>query len=348
MNLNDIKITPLIDTLYLQKISDEEYFSEKFSNYISNSRLGYINPKQDGSPEKFFEGFKPIYSSSLDIGSAVHGMCLQKEAFNIVDSVDKPTGKMGVMAEELFKTWKGSIPTADDIREVAKKIDYYGGKLSDKRVEEVKEKCKDFWIKKNRHLRTRGDDSRVDLYLDPKSRETAYNCIRAIENSKQIQDILHPTSDLEGISPISENEQAIILNIQVDIPNTQSFILRLKAKLDNYVIDTLNNSIQVNDIKTLGRIVSEMEMNIEKYHYNRELSFYSWLLSLVASKFYNMSDPTISANYLVVSTIPQYYTKVLPMTKKMFIEGWNEIRYLLRLIAIEVATNHKDFAYKWI
>lgn len=338
-----------MDTLYLQKISDEEYFSEKYSNYISNSRLGLINPNQDGSSEKFFNGFKPIYSNSLDIGTAVHSKILQPEAFNIVDTVDKPTSKMGVMAEELFKIWKGSIPTAEDIREVAKKIDYYGGNLSDKRVEEVKEKCRDFWISKNRHLRTRGDDSKVDLYLDPKSRETAYNCIRAIENSKQIQDILHPTSDINlGISPISENEQAILLDIQVDIPNMQSFILRLKAKLDNYVIDTFNNSIQVNDIKTLGRIVSEMEVNIEKYHYNRELSFYSWLLSLVASKFYNITNPTISANYLVVSTIPQYYTKVVPMTKKMFIEGWNEVRYLLRLIAKEVATNYKDFAYKWI
>ena len=58
MELNDIKIVPLLDTLRLQKISDEVYFSEKYRNYVSNSRLGLINPQQDGSPEKFFEGFK--------------------------------------------------------------------------------------------------------------------------------------------------------------------------------------------------------------------------------------------------------------------------------------------------
>lgn len=347
--MNTIQITPLLETLQISKISDEEYFSEPYKNFISNSRLGLINPQQEGSPEKFFSGFKPIYSSSLDIGTAVHSLCLQKELFNIVDTVDKPTGKMGVMAEELFKIWQGSIPTSEDILEVAKKIDYYGGKLSPKRIEEVKEKCKDFWITKNRHLRTRGEDERVDLYLDPKSRETSYACIKAIENSKQIQDILNPKSVVEGLSePISENEQAILLDIRIDMPDTQPFILRLKAKLDHFVIDTLNNSIQVNDIKTLGRIVSEMEINIQKYHYNRELAFYSWLLSLVAKKFYNIENPTISGNYLVVSTIPQYYTKVIPMTKKMFIEGWDEVRYLLRLIAKEVATNHKDFAYKWI
>ena len=343
MNLNDIKITPLIDTLCLQKISDEEYFSEKYSNYISNSRLGLINPKQDGNPKKFFEGFKPIYSSSLDIGSAVHCMCLQKELFNIVDSVNKPTGKMGIMAEELFKIWHGSIPTSEDIIEIAKKIDYYGGNLSPNRIEEVKKKCRDFWITKNRHLRTRGDDSRSDLYLDQKSRETAYNCIRAIENSKSIQSLLHPNSEFEDI--ISENEQAILLNILIEIPSLETkFQLRLKSKVDNYTLDSFNNVLCCNDIKTLGKIVSEMESNIEKYHYNRELAMYSWLLSLVAKKFYNVDNPIIKGNYLVVSTIPNYYTKVVPMTKKMYQEGWNEFVYLLKLVAYYVATEYKNFA----
>lgn len=342
----EIKITPLIETLYLEKINDEEYFSKKYSNYISNSRLGLINPNQDGSPEKFFEGFKPIYSSSLDIGTAVHSICLQKELFNIVDSVDKPTGKMGVMAEELFKIWKGSIPTSEDIIEVAKQIDYYGGNLSPKRIEEVKEKCKDFWITKNRHLRTRGEDSRSDLYLDPKSRETAYNCIRAVENSKQIQSLLHPKSDFGDI--ISENEKAILLDVLVEIPNLNAkFKLRLKSKVDNYTLDVFNEVLVCNDIKTLGKIVSEIQSNIDKYRYNREIAMYSWLLSLVANKFYNIENPTIKGNYLVVSTIPQYYTKVVPMTKKMYQEGWNEFVYLLKLVAYNVATKYKDFGI-WI
>lgn len=346
MNLQEIKITPLLDTLKFQKISDEEYFSKKYSNFVSNSRLGLINPKQEGSPEKFFEGFKPIYSSSLDIGTAVHSLCLQKKLFNIVDTVDKPTGKMGVMAEKLFDIWHGSIPTSEDIKKVAKEIDYYGGNLSPKRVEEVKEKCKDFWIAKNRYLRTRGEDQKVDLYLDPKSRETAYNCIRAVENSKSIQGLLHPTSDFGNI--ISENEQAILLNILVEIPSLEAkFKLRLKSKVDNFTLDTFDNVLVCNDIKTLGRIVSEMLVNIEKYHYNRELAMYSWLLSLVAKKFYNVDVTTIKGNYLVVSTIPQYYTKVVPMTKKMYQEGWNEFSYLLKLAAYYVATEYKDFGI-WI
>ena len=71
---------------------------------------------------------------------------------------------------------------------------------------------------------------------------------------------------------------------------------------------------------------------------------YSFLLSLVAKKYYDLSNPVVKGNYLVVSTIPQYYTKVVPMTKKMFIEGFNEFRRLLKLVAHYVATDYKYFA----
>lgn len=74
-----MQITPLLDTLRLEKIDDEIYFSKQYSNYISNSRLSLINPKQDGNPIKFFEGFKPIYSSSLDLGKIILNLL-----FNIV------------------------------------------------------------------------------------------------------------------------------------------------------------------------------------------------------------------------------------------------------------------------
>ena len=59
-----------MDTLYLEKISDAEYFSEKFSNYISNSRLGLIIPEQDNDPKAFFEGLckHSKYSDALIFG----------------------------------------------------------------------------------------------------------------------------------------------------------------------------------------------------------------------------------------------------------------------------------------
>lgn len=70
MNLDEIKITPLLDTLRLEKISDSVYFSEPYKNYVSNSRLGLIYDFEIGleTPERFFEGFKPKYSAAFDLG----------------------------------------------------------------------------------------------------------------------------------------------------------------------------------------------------------------------------------------------------------------------------------------
>ena len=343
MNLDDIKITPLLDNLYLQKISDEEYFSIKYSNYISNSRLGLINPKQEGSIDKFFEGFKPIYSSSLDVGSAVHALTLQPEWFTIVDTVDKPTGKMGAIVEELFKVCQGKEANEKVVKEAATKVDYYKGNVTPTRYDEIVTKYNLYREAKIKYLET--NPEKTPIYLDSKSRETSYNCINAINNNKHIQNILHPKGLIED--PISEMEQAILLDVRIDMPDTAPFILKLKAKLDNYVINFEQNEIQVNDIKTLGKILSEFKSNVDKYRYNREIAMYSYLLLLVAEKFYNVKNPIIKGNYLVVSTIPQYYSKVVAMTKKDFIEGFNEFKYLLRLVAYEVATKYKDFAI-WI
>lgn len=338
--MDNIKITPLLDTLQLEKISDETYFSKKYSNYISNSRLGLINSEQGGSPEKFFQGFKPIYSAAFDLGTGVHCKVLQNDLFEVCETVNKPTAKLGALADRLYSIYKGEIPSIESIIEQATIIDYYGGNLSENRIKEVISKCTDYWQSRRDFENFYNGDKEV-LYFDPKSRQIVHNCVTALNNNKKVQNLLHPKGLIED--PISECEQAILLDILVEIDNTVKFILKLKSKLDNYTIDTESNIITVNDVKTIGKIVSEMDSNIKRFHYNREIAMYSWLLSLCAKKYYNLDNPTIKGNYLVVSTIPGHYTKVVPMTKRMFIEGWNEFKYLLKLVAKEVSFNHKEF-----
>lgn len=338
----EIKLTPLIESLKLEKIDDSVYFSEKYKNYISNSRLGLM---KSGGPEAFFAGFKPIYSSSLDLGSAVHCSCLQSDLFTICEEVDKPTAKLGVLSDKIYSMLKGELPTPEQICDVAGEIDYYHGLLTEKQIQNVFDKCTDYWTSR-RDFETSYTGSKEVIFLDKRTRETAQNCILTLKNNKYIQDILHPTSDFGEI--ISENEQAILLDILVEIPELSAkFILKLKSKLDNYIINEMENEIQVNDIKTLGRVVSEFNINIEKYSYNREIAMYSFLLTLVAKKYYNLDDPNVKGHYLVVSTIPQYYTKVVPMTKKMFIEGFSEFKSLLKKVAYYVATEYKEFGV-WI
>lgn len=65
IDFSKIRVSPIMDSLVIDKITDEVYFSEKYADYISNSRLKLINPDQGGSPEQYFEGFFGIYSDAL-------------------------------------------------------------------------------------------------------------------------------------------------------------------------------------------------------------------------------------------------------------------------------------------
>lgn len=56
------------ETIQCIKMTDEEYFSEKYRGYISNSRLALINPEQGGSPEKYADGFEGGFNASFQLG----------------------------------------------------------------------------------------------------------------------------------------------------------------------------------------------------------------------------------------------------------------------------------------
>lgn len=335
MQLSEIKLTPLLDTLQLIKISDAEYFSPKYGEYISNSRLGLLNPRQGGSPESFFTGFKDEgFISSLVIGSAVHELVLQNESFELAPALGKPTAKMGAMADELYPVWLEHPIRTSDITEASNKINYYKGKLTPDRIKQVNEQCIPYWKARKKLV---SNSNKELIYLDDKSRDTVYNCVEALTNNPQVQELLHPSGLIDA--PISLNENALLLDVQAECPNGKTFIMHLKAKLDNFTIDLESDTVVVNDVKTIGKVVSEIDSNISKYHYSRELAMYLFLLRLYVIKEYGIENPTMKANYLVVSTVPQYYTKVRAMTKKECYAGLHEFRTLLRYAAYQIGYN---------
>ena len=335
MQLSEIKLTPLLDTLQLIKISDAEYFSPKYGECISNSRLGLLNPRQGGSPESFFTGFKDEgFISSLVIGSAVHELVLQNESFELAPALGKPTAKMGAMADELYPVWLKHPIRTSDITEASNKINYYKGKLTPDRIKQVNEQCIPYWKARKKLV---SNSNKELIYLDDKSRDTVYNCVEALTNNPQVQELLHPSGLIDA--PISLNENALLLDVQAECPNGKTFIMHLKAKLDNFTIDLESDTVVVNDVKTIGKVVSEIDSNISKYHYSRELAMYLFLLRLYVIKEYGIENPTMKANYLVVSTVPQYYTKVRAMTKKECYAGLHEFRTLLRYAAYQIGYN---------
>ena len=273
--------------------------------------------------------------------SAIHELVLQPESFELNEKANRPTAKAGFMADEIYKTYKVNGNIKEALYKASDKINYYKGKLTEARINKLLEQCEHYWQDRLSFEQNNNSD-KIQIYLDEKSRERLKSCLKAINENDKIQKLLNPTGLIED--PINGYEKAILLDVEVsfDDKNIKPFILRLKSKLDNYTIDKENNTILVNDLKTHGSILSEFDNSVDKYHYYREMSMYSWLLSFVAKKYYNMNNPIIKSNFLVAETIPEFYTKVSSMNGKLFKKGFEEFKKLLKLVAF-YKVNGYDF-----
>lgn len=265
--------------------------------------------------------------------SAVHELSLQPESFQYISEVKRPTAKAGFIADIIVdQLLKNKISKINDQTyiDAATEVDYYHGLLSEKQLNDLKIKVEPY-IKQRLEFKETYTDAKVPIFLDPKMGERLNNCLTALNDNSQIQSLLHPEGLLE--SPISENEQTILLNVEIKVNDKDPIILRLKSKLDNFTIDKETNIITVNDVKTTGKVVELFNDAIHSFHYQREMGMYSYLLKLAAEKYYGMFNPIIKSNFLVVQTTPQYYTKVVPMTKRLFLNGFNEFKTLLKMVA---------------
>ena len=329
------KIVPLLDTLRLENISDEVYFSQKYSNYISNSRLGLLKSK---GAKVFFEGLKPgEYNPSFFFGSLLHQQVLQPESFEVVKDVYTPTAKARLMALELYNP-NGTTPTDDEIKIASYKIGYYKDKLTASRIKELRDKCNKFWRDRCIYEDKNPVSDKERVYIDEKSYGLLTCCLEAC-NNEEFNKLLHPTGLLEN--PYSANEQTILLDVEITVDGYEPQIYKLKSKLDNFTIDKEENIITVNDLKTTSRLANEFDPAY--FSYERELGMYSYLLKLCANKFFDLENPTIKGNFLVVSTVPSYNTLVYPMTSEMYKKGFNEFKYLLKTAAILNIVNGYEF-----
>jgi hypothetical protein len=323
--IKQIKITPLLDTLKLEDIDDDVYFKQYSKEYISNSRLGVL--KKDGV-KVFFEGIPQIYNPSFETGTLIHENVLEPEKYEVIEGVFKPTAKAGLMADALYKS-DGTTPTDDEIKSMSYKIGYYKDKLTSNRLKEFRDKAEPYWRDRFLFEQSNPLGEKKRIFTDEKNYNLLVNCLKTLNENKDIQKLLHPSGLVE--EPIVGNERTILMDIEMKVPDYEPRIYHLKAKLDNFSIDTEEKIITVNDLKTTSRPAVQFDPTF--FSYQREIAFYSYLLKQIAKKYYNVENPNIKGNFLVVSTIPEYNTLVYPMTPKLFMSGWKEVLYLLKTVA---------------
>lgn len=327
VNLRDIKISPILDSVRREKISDEIYFRD-YKDYISNSKLKLINPAQGGSIESWLSGFKDSANTSLILGSCVHSLLLQPESFTLGPKLDKPTAKLGAVIDSIRKHRKLGHSIYTSIELACKEIGYYLKSYKDKIPNIIKSGYK-YYIKS---LQYNVDNTWL---LSDKDHTIVSNCLKSLKDIN-VKRILSPIG-LFGEEIESYNEDAFFMSFDIKYREL-SGMLKIKMKADNWTIDTDSKTIVLNDLKTTGHLCCQFMQpggSLETFHYERQFAFYLYVLLRYCEKTYgyNPEEWTIKCNVIVVETTADNRAAIFPITEELLEKGRREFCKLLKMVA---------------
>lgn len=325
-NDNEIKITPILDTLKFGTCPDEEYFKIKA---VSNSRLKLINPLEDGSPEKYNENISSEYNASFNVGTPIHQMILQKQFYYLDHSVVKPSGKLNNVVDCIINNRNKNYSIYDSIRKACETVDYYKNKITDNRIHLIIKECLDFYINSKKVV-----SKKIPIFLDKNNRNSVIGCVAELDTSKKANNVLYP-NDCRIF-----NEFYILIDFKITFPNKTEKIIPFKAKLDNFSINYNLKEIIVNDLKSTSKDVSEFANSYYKYHYFRQVGIYSYLTSLVCKNVFNLQYEKLYSNMVVVSTIPNYNSLIFKVYNEDITNGILEFKELISRVAF-----HEIYGY---
>lgn len=330
-----------LDSIQLIKMTDEEYFSKKYSKYISNSQLSLLNPEEGGSVELFKKGFKSEYSDSFALGSAIHAALLQPEYYEI-GSVTKPNGKLGVWAEMVFKLRSEGNTILNSILLASEKSDYYKYKLHGTRLKTAIKSALPFYLER---LKIKSLPDKNLIFLSHSLKPKFEECLLNISKNK-IEDILYPSGILK--TPEVFNEYAILCDLEyVDEETGEIILIPFKSKLDNFSINEEESEVSLVDLKSTSKPVNYFMGNVvkkfdddgnytetnyigsfQKYRYYRQMGIYLWLLQ-TALKHLRGKNFKYKVSMLVIETVPNFNSKVFLVNNSYIKLGLAEFKKLL-------------------
>jgi hypothetical protein len=337
-----IEIKP--ESIQLLKMDDAEYFSAKYKDYISNSKLSLINQDEGGSKEKFMTGFTSSYSDSFELGSALHAMILQPDLFYI-SQFKKPGGKLGIFVEKVFEFRKKGLSIQDSIDNASEAADYYKGKLSKTRWTTALKTGINyyFYLWKESSIEKELNNNKTPIYLSDSIYNKYLSCITNVSNNEDILNLMSENAE-------SYNEYAILCEAEVTLDSGEVVPIKLKAKLDNFVVDHENSILTLNDLKTTSKPVSFFMGNnvrimeddkkywkwfdgsFQKYRYYRQMGMYMWMLQCAMQATFGLVYSS-RGNMIVIETAPNFESKVYPVSNGDIKRGLSEMKKLLIYIA---------------
>lgn len=337
VNLSDIKLSPDLNSVQRLKISDEEYFSDSYKDYISNSRLKLINPDQGGCPSLYKKGFPNTTTQSLALGSAVHELFLQPDVFKLGDECNKPSAKLGQVIDKIISYRRAGWNIHNSIITSCEEVDYYKNNLNNKRIKSIIESGLEYYNK------CKGILDKSIILLSNKDRNTCIECLNKLQNNPSIMNLIQP-HDIFGDPIESYNEDALFINI-IGTYNNKECLLKLKMKADNWTIDIDNKIITLNDLKTTGHLLSQfMTDSFLRFHYPRQMGFYMWILLQYCKQAYgyNSKEWTSKANIIAVETTSNNQAGIFNINSEILNSGRKEFCRLLKMVAYCEINGYSD------
>lgn len=346
----NIELIPILGSVERIQMEDPEYFA---LDAISNSKLALINPDQNGSPQKFFMERNNSESSALELGSAVHALLLEKGK-NFLSEFEKPSGKIALLIKTAYtlNNRESNPLDYDDALVVACKThDYYSTNLTENRLKALKEKGAAYF----EFLKEETKPGMVVLTTD--QRDKCLKCVGSVKNNPHAFELLYPAvSD----TVLSFDEDVILMDITATFKDElleEEITLKTKGKIDNWSINLETNTIIMNDLKTTGKPLQFfpgrwqddkykpgeqifIEGSFQKYHYDRQLSFYMAMLVAYCNKEYGVRDWNININIIAVETIYPYRAQVFRLGENSLKQGMAEYNSLLKRVAY-----HTKYSY---
>lgn len=276
--------------------------------------------------------------------TSIHELILQPEEFELNDYT-KPSAKAGKMVESIFKYRCKGYSISKSIEQASEDVSYYVGQLNGNKISKLISSGLEYYL----FLRANKDVpyGKEQIILDKRTRETCLKCVESIRRNTDAMNLLKP-DEFSLDQYLNKNEDTIVMEIVVTFPNSTSdpnaeevsILLKLKAKIDNWNLNIDEGVLNLNDLKTTGKMwymfpgstINEtgefVEGSFQHYHYYRQLGMYYWmLLSYLNSENYVVSKSYL--NIISVQTIPNYSTVVFRIPNKWFVKGLKEFKTLL-------------------
>ena len=185
IKLDDFKILPDLNSLKRVDMSDDEYFSDKYKDYVSNSRLKLINPEEGGSPEKYKNPPK-FTSSSLSMGSVVHEQMLQKEYYEMAPKLGRPSAKLGNCIDEIIKLRQSGIGGYRAVEQAMKNADYYANSINEYRIKDIIKKGLKYYFARKKY---KGNHVSIHILTNARSGNCSQDCAYCAQSCRSKAEI---------------------------------------------------------------------------------------------------------------------------------------------------------------